>query len=114
MVKNLWIAVASLAFVSCSPQNQLIVVNGSNIELRDFVASGSGFSQRLGTIAPHTERRVAIHSRSESALEVRFKAGERVVSSGPDEYFEGSGGYRITATIWQDLHVTVKSELSSY
>ena len=114
MVKNLWIAVASLAFMCCSPQSQLIVVNESNVELRDFVASGSGFSQRLGTIAPHTERRVAIHSRSESALEVRFKAGERVVSSGPDGYFEGFGGYRITATVWQDLHVTVKSELPSF
>jgi hypothetical protein len=114
MVKNLWIAVASLAFMCCSPQSQLIVVNESNVELRDVVATGSGFSQRLGTIAPHTQRRVAIHSQGKSALEVRFKAGERVVSSGPDEYFEGSGGYRITATIWQDLHASVKSELSSY
>jgi hypothetical protein len=114
MVKNLWIAVASLVFVSCSPQNQLIVVNESNVELRDFVASGSGFSQRLGTIAPHTKRRVAIHARRESGLELRFTASERVVSSGPDGYFEGSGGYRITATISQDLHVTVKSELPSY
>jgi hypothetical protein len=114
MVKKLWIVVASLALGSCSPQNQLIVVNESNVELRDFVASGSGFSQRLGTIAPHTERRVAIQSRRESGLEVRFKASEKVVSSGPDGYFEGSGGYRITATISQDLHVTVKSELPSY
>jgi hypothetical protein len=112
-VKRLLPSIAvCLALTNCSPHNHLVVANDSDVELRDVVASGSGFSLALGTIAPRAERRVAIRCRGESGLELRFKAGEREISFGPDGYFEGSGGYLITATVSRDLRVTVKSQLS--
>ena len=112
--KLFWCVAASVAVVDCSPQNQLVVINQSNLQLRDVVASGFGFSAQVGTIAPHQERRVVIHCPGESGLRLTFKAGGKDVSFGPDGYFEGSGGYLITAAISKDLGVTVKSQLTHY
>ena len=109
-----WPGAACLVLVCCASQNQVVVVNQSNLQLRDVVVSGSGFSEQLGTIGPHEERRVGIHCRGESGLTLGFKAGGNDVSFGPDGYFEGSGGYLITATISKDLGVSVKSELAHY
>jgi hypothetical protein len=114
MTKLFWAVAASLVLVACSPSNQLVIVNQSTLQLRDVVASGSGFSEQLGTIAPHQERRVVIHCRGESGLKLTFNAEGKDASFGPDGYFEGSGGYLITATISKDLAVSVKSGLARY
>src|SRR3954469_16410548 len=98
MRKLFWSVAASLVLVGCSAQNQLVVINQSNLQLRDVVVSGSGFSEQVGTIAPHQERRLVIHCRGESGLKLTFKADGKDVSFGPDGYFEGSGGYRMRGT----------------
>jgi hypothetical protein len=109
-----WSGVACLVLVGCSPQNQVVVINQSNLQLRDVLVSGSGFSEQLGTIAPHEERRVVVHCRGESGLKISFKTDGNDVSFGPGGYFEGSGGYQVTATVSKDLGVSVKSELARY
>jgi len=109
-----WLFTLCLFFIGCSPHDVLVVANESNVQLRDVVASGSGFSERLGTIGPHETRRIAIRPRGESGLELRFKAPEKDVAFGPEGYLEGTGGYGVTATVSQDFHVTVKSELTFY
>ena len=114
MRRAFWAAATVLMFAGCSRQNLLVVANESNTQLRDVVASGSGFSEPLGAIAPHEKRRTAIRVRGESGLELHFNADGKDVSFGPDGYFEGTGGYLITATIGQDFSVSVKSELSPY
>jgi len=114
MRKLFWCGATSLVLAGCSPSNQLAIVNQSNLQVRDVVASGSGFSESVGTIAPHQERRVVIHCRGESGVKLTLKADGKDVSFGPDGYFEGSGGYLITATISKDLGVSVKSQLTHY
>jgi hypothetical protein len=98
----------------CSRGAQLIVINQSDVPLPDVVVSGSGFSQQVGTIAPHTRQQLSIRPRGESGLQIRFNASGNPISFGPDGYFEVSGGYLVTATVSPKFSVSVKSELVAY
>lgn len=106
--------VASMLSLGCSPGNRLVVVNESDSPLHDVLVSGSGFSEQIGTIAAHGEARLVVRPRGESGLHIQFNAKGTSISFGPDGYFEGSGGYLITATVSRDLAVSVKSALSPY
>ena len=76
--------------------------------------SGSGFSDRIGTIAPHARVRLVVRPQGESGLHMQFNVDGKAVSFGPDGYFEGSGGSLITATVSRDFAVNVKSEATLY
>ena len=100
--------------LACAPGNRLVVVNESDSPLHDVVVSGSGFSDRIGTIAPHARVRLVVRPQGESGLHMQFNVDGKAVSFGPDGYFEGSGGYLITATVSRDFAVNVKSEATLY
>jgi hypothetical protein len=106
-------AVLCVLLLGCSRGTQLIVMNQSDVPLRDVLVSGSGFSEQVGTIAPHGQAKLFIHPRGESGLQVRFNANGQIVSFGPQGYFEANG-YVVTATVSPKLIVSVKSELSDY
>jgi hypothetical protein len=106
--------VASTLSLGCSQGNRLVVINESNSPLHDVLVSGSGFSERIGTIAPHGEARLVVRPRGESGLQIQFNVDGKPVSLGPEGYFEGTGGYLITATVSRDLGLSVKSEASLY
>jgi hypothetical protein len=113
MKKNLLCCIlAAMLTVACSHGAQLIVINQSNLPLTEVLVSGSGFSEPVGAIAPHAERRLLIRPRGESELQIRFNANGKSVSFGPEGYFEGTGGYVVTATVSPELTVSVKSELA--
>jgi hypothetical protein len=105
-------AVVCVLSPGCSRGTQLIVINQSDVPLSDLQVSGSGFSEQVGTIAPHAQIKVFIHSRGESGLQVRFSANGKLVSFGPEGYFEP--GYVVTAIVSPKLSVSVKSELPYY
>lgn len=104
------LAVGSVLLLGCSRGTQIVVINQADVPLREVVVSGSGFSQQVGTIQPNAELRVWVRPRGESGLQVRFNARGKAVSFGPEGYFEGGGGYVVTATVSPKLDVSVRSE----
>jgi hypothetical protein len=96
----------------CSRGTPITVINQSDMPLENVVLSGSGFVKDMGTVRPNAELRVRVRPRGESGLRIRFNAGGRAVSFGPDGYFEGSGGYVVIATVSPTLAVSIKSELA--
>ena len=96
----------------CSRGTPITVINQSNVALENVVLSGSGFSEDIGTVRPHAELRALVRPRGESGLQIRFNAGGKEVSFGPEGYFEGGGGYIVIAVVSPSLAVSVKSELA--
>jgi hypothetical protein len=87
MKKNLVFSlVAPMLLLGCSRGTQLVVINQSDLPLTEVLVSGSGFSQQDG----------------------------KLVSFGPEGYFEGSRGYLVTPTVSPSLTVSLKSELVPY
>jgi hypothetical protein len=111
-MKRLLVVAASAVVLGCSSSATLVIANESNATLRDVVASGSAFSESIGTIPPHSTRQVAIHPRGESELRLTFTADGQRVTFGPEGYFEGTGGYRVTATVSPQFSVSLKSEIT--
>lgn len=102
-----------LVFSGCSRGPGVTITNHSILTLSNVVVSGSGFSERIGNIAPGTQHRLTVHPQGESGLRVEFDADGRHIDSGQQGYFE-AGGYRVTATVSTNLSVAVSSDLSSY
>ena len=100
------------ALAGCSRGTPITVINQSDVPLEKLVLSGSGFSEDIGTVRPHAELRALVRPRGESGLQIRFTAGGKEVSFGPEGYFEGGGGYIVVASVSPSLAVSVKSELT--
>lgn len=104
----------TIVMAGCSDDPTIIITNRSGQSLDNVVVSGSGFSQGIGSMSPGAEREIAVDPRGESGVRLTFDVGERHVDSGDQGYFEGSGGYRVSASIQPDLTVSVLSELNGY
>ena len=113
ILNPIWVA-AVIAIAGCSRSPVITITNRSAITLSNVVVSGSGFSQRVGTIPAGGECRLNVHPRGESALRLSFDAGARHVDSGEQGYFEGGGDYYVEATISTNLSVSVSSGLHEY
>lgn len=98
----------------CSDDPTITITNRSAKPLDNVVVSGSGFSESVGSMSPGEEREVAVDPRGESGIRLTFDVGEQHVDSGDQGYFEGSGGYHVTASVRADLTVSVSSELRGY
>lgn len=88
-----------LAWPGCSRETGMSVANRSSGVITNIMVSGSGFSERIDSLAAGSERRLIVHPRGESGVRVAFDAG---------------GGYRVAVIIEPDLKVTVSSELQNY
>ena len=99
---------------ACSSAPVITITNRSPIELTNIVVSGSGFSERIDSIAAGSERRLTVHPRGESGVRVAFDAGGQHIDVGEQGYFEAGGGYRVAVTVQPDLKVSVSSDLQSY
>jgi len=111
----LTLIVATVApFAGCSRTPVVTVTNRSMLTISNIVVSGSGFSNRIDSIAPGAESSLSIHPRGESGVQVAFDAGTQHVDSGEQGYFEGSGGYRVRVVVATNLSVSVTSDLRSY
>lgn len=108
------VAAITLVVSSCSRGPLVTVRNQSGSTLSNMVVSGSGFSERVGSIPAGGEHRLRVHPRGETGVRLEFDVGARHVDTGSQGYFEASGGYRITATVGTNLEVSVTSELGKY
>ena len=114
-VLNLIIIVAAiLAAAGCSRAPVLTIKNQSPLTLSNVVVSGSGFSERIGSIPAGGEHQLRVRPQGESGVRLVFDAGTQHVDSGSQGYFEAGGGYRITATVGTNLSVSVSEELRKY
>jgi hypothetical protein len=102
------------ALTGCSRQPQLTVVNQSSAPLTNLVVSGSGFSVRLGTLAPGGQTRVGVSPSGDSGLRLEFDAGGEHYAVAPDCYFENSPLYRVTAIVGPDFTVKVDVHTKKY
>ncbi len=98
----------------CSKQPKITVINHSGVLLSNLVASGSGFSQSLGTLAAGAQVRASVNPTGESSLGLEFDANGKHFSSPPDGYFENSNYYQITATVEPDFSVIVDARTTAY
>jgi hypothetical protein len=98
------------ATAGCSRGTPVTVINQSHIPLENVVLSGSGFSKDIGTVPANAQVRVLVRPRGESGLGIRFNAGGKPVSFGPESYFEEGGGYTVVAIVSPSLAVSVNSE----
>ena len=103
-----------LATEGCSHTPIVTITNESSLTLSNVVVSGSGFSERVGTIPAGGEHRLSVRPRGESGVRLVFDAGTQHVDSGEQGYFEAAGGYRVAATVSTNLSVSVSSDLRKY
>ena len=101
--------ICAVALVSgCSDCATVTVINHSGLTLSNLVSSGSGFTNRIATLAPGDHKRERVRVGGESSLRVSFDAAGGRIESGEEGYFEA--GYRVTAIIETNLSVSVSSE----
>lgn len=93
----------------CTRGASLTVVNRSTAELTNVVATGTGFTQQVGSIPAGTERHITIQPTSESGLQLDFDANGKHFKTAPQGYFEASVS-KVTATINLDFTVTVDAK----
>ena len=103
-----------VAAAGCSCLPSITVRNQSTLTLSNVVLSGSGFSERIGTIPAGQDHQLVVRPRGESGVRLVFDAGTQHVDSGPQGYFESGGGYRVAATISTNLSVDVSVDLRPY
>ncbi len=100
---------STIAISGCTRGANLKVINRSTAELTNVVATGSGFTQSIGSIPAGEQRSVYLNVGSESALKLDFDANGKRRTSDPQGYFEGGKvmDTKITATVSPDFTFTV-------
>jgi hypothetical protein len=83
------------------------IINRSTTELTNVVATGSGFTQSIGSVKAGEQRSIAVSPRSESGLQLEFDAKGKRFKSLPQGYFEGGSNAKVTATVSPEFTVTV-------
>ena len=91
-------------------QPTITVINQSNVILSNVVASGSGFTNQIGNIAPKAEKKFKVNCSGDSGLRLVFETAGKHIDSGEQGYFEGGEGYRVIAIINTNLDVSVSSD----
>ena len=107
------LAAVAAAVSGCSHSPAVTIKNRSSVTLSNVVVSGSGFSERIDSIAIGGEHKLTVHPRGESGLGVAFDAAGRHFDAGQQDYFE-DGGYRITAIVSTNFTVAVSVDSRSY
>lgn len=103
-----------VALAGCSSSPVVTITNHSPVALTNVVVSGSGFSERIESIAAGAEHRVTVRPRGESGLRVAFDAGSQHIDVDDLAYIEASGGYGVAVTVQSDLKVSVSLDLRGY
>jgi hypothetical protein len=101
------IGVLTMALSGCSRGANLNVINRSTAELTNVVATGSGFTQSIGSIPAGKQHSISVSPRSESDLKIDFDVNGKHFTSKPQGYFEGG---TVTATVSTDFSVTVDTK----
>ena len=100
-----------LALSACGSGASVKFKNQSDYKLEAVELSGSGFKASLGVVVPGQSRTVKIYPSGESGLSVSLVANGQSYSYEPQDYFEGGGMYKVSATVDRDLTVSVQSDI---
>lgn len=100
---------ATMSLSGCTRGVNLNVVNGSTTELTNVVATGSGFTQSIGSIPAGGQRSISLNVKSESALKLNFDAKGKHRSSEPQGYFENGSNTKVTTVVAPDFTVKVET-----
>jgi hypothetical protein len=103
-----------VVMAGCSRSPVIELRNQSTQTVSNLVVSGTGFMERIDSMAAGEGRRIAVRPKSESGLRVEFEVGGRKVDSGPQGYFEPRGGYRLDAVIGTNLEVRISDSRTGY
>jgi hypothetical protein len=97
----------TMLIAGCTRDANLNIVNRSNTELTNVVATGTGFTQSIGSLKAGEQRSISVTPRSESGIQLEFDAKGRHFKSAPQGYFEGGSNAKVTATVSSEFAVTV-------
>jgi hypothetical protein len=100
----------TMALSGCNRGANLGIINRSTAELTNVVATGSRFTQSVGSILAGAQRSVSLSVRSESALKLDFDANGKHFTSEPQGYFEDGSNKKVTAIVSPDFTVTVDTK----
>jgi hypothetical protein len=104
-------AAVALSVAGCSRSPIVTLKNNSGRELQNVVISGSGFSERVGTLSSEGSHSFSPHVRGESGIRTQFDAAGQHHDSGEQGYFEASGGNRVSVVIDSEMKVAVYAKL---
>ena len=88
------------------------ILNGSSETLTDIVLTGTGFSERIESLAPGDVATLRVKPTGESGLAVSFVARGERQEVDQQGYFEGNGHYQVRVEVRNDLSVTVRAFLN--
>lgn len=91
----------------CTHNANLNVINRSSTEITNVVATGSGFTQSIGSIKAGEQRSISVSPSGESGLQLEFDAKGKRFKSVPQGYFESGSNAKVTATVSPEFVVTV-------
>jgi hypothetical protein len=97
----------TMVISGCTRSPNLNVINRSTAELTNVVATGSGFTQSIGSIPAGEQRSVSVSPRNESSLQVDFDVKGKHFTSGRQGYFESGSNAKLTATVSSDFTVII-------
>ncbi|MFM7213350.1 MAG: hypothetical protein ACKO3H_00555 [Verrucomicrobiota bacterium] len=100
--------------VGCSGSPEVELRNDASQTVSNLVVSGTGFTERIGTVRAGEGRRFVVRPTGESGVRIDFEAGGRRVDSGSQGYIEPRGGSRIRAVIGTNLDVRISDSPSRY
>jgi hypothetical protein len=100
---------STIVLSGCTRGANLSVINRSATELTNVVATGSGFTQSIGTIPAGQQREVSVRVPGESALKLDFDANGKHFTSDRQSYFEGGYNLKLTAIVAPDFTVKVET-----
>ena len=103
-----------VALAGCSRAPVITVSNRSTNRLANVVVSGSGFSNRIDSLAAGAQSRFTVRPLGESGLRISFDAGGQRIDVDDLAYIEASGGYRVAVTVQPDLKVSASSNIRGY
>ena len=111
MKNRLVIAIAAILLAGCTPPTPaLTVINASPSTLTNIVASGSGFSVPLGSLAPRTQNQVTVNPqpRDHPGFRLDFDAnGKHFSDLNPSKSFRGMK--EVIMTVTSEFSVTYES-----
>jgi hypothetical protein len=111
---HLILLATTVALSGCTRAPVITISNRSTNTLANVVVSGSGFSNRIDSIAAGAERRFTVRPPGESGLRVTFDAGSQRIDVDDLAYIEAGGGYRVAVTVQPDLKVSASSNIRGY
>ena len=111
IARNVAAAATALFITACDRGPIIQVINRSDVELREVVLSGSGFSERVTSLPAAGHHSFSPSVRGESSLSVTFAAAGVHHESAQDTYFEGGESYFVVVTIDPQMKVTTDAKL---